>query len=80
MRRSTPSAPRRAAHVTRGEDRLAEGRPSNADLSHPAEDALARAAAARRAELWLAENSDALASSNAYVVANGLPLARYRGV
>ena len=40
---------------------------------------LARAVAERRAELWLAENRDALDSSNAYVEANGLPLARYRG-
>ena len=33
----------------------------------------------RRAERWRAENRAALESSNAYVEANGLPLARYRG-
>ncbi len=31
-----------------------------------------------RAERWLEENSDALESSNAWVEANGLPLAKYR--
>jgi post-segregation antitoxin (ccd killing protein) len=31
----------------------------------------------KRAEAWLAENRDALESSNAFVEAQGLPLARY---
>jgi len=38
------------------------------------EDAVKKA----RSERWLEENRDALDSSNAWVEANGLPLARYR--
>lgn len=79
MRHSTPSTPRKATNVTLGETLLAEAKSLNINVSQAAEDGLARAVASRRAELWLAENRDALASSNAYVEANGLPLARYRG-
>ncbi|HKI60424.1 MAG TPA: type II toxin-antitoxin system CcdA family antitoxin [Mariprofundaceae bacterium] len=32
----------------------------------------------RKQEQWLKENADALISSNAYVKANNLPLARFR--
>jgi len=38
------------------------------------EDAVKKA----RSERWLEENREALESSNAWVEANGLPLARYR--
>lgn len=33
----------------------------------------------RQGQRWLAENADAISSSNAYVARHGLPLARYRG-
>jgi antitoxin CcdA len=39
---------------------------------------LSQAVAEKRAELWLAANREALESSNAYVEAHGLPLARHR--
>ena len=38
----------------------------------------AEAVKRRRRERWLEDNADALASSNVYVEAHGLPLARYR--
>lgn len=79
MRHSAPSTPRKATNVTLGENLLAEAKSLNINISQAAEEGLARAVAARRAEVWLAENRDALASSNAYVEANGLPLGRYRG-
>lgn len=79
--RTTPTqgTARKATNVTLGETLLAEAKSLNINISQAAEAGLARAVAERRAELWLAENRDALDSSNAYVEANGLPLARYRG-
>ncbi|MDT3669366.1 MAG: type II toxin-antitoxin system CcdA family antitoxin [Aromatoleum sp.] len=74
MRRSSPSTAHSAANVTPVEDRLAETKSSNTDISQ--NDVLARAVAVRRAELWLAENSDPLASSNAYVEASARALSR----
>jgi len=79
--RTTPAqgTARKATNVTLGETLLAEAKSLNINISQAAEAGLVRAVAERRAELWLAENRDALDSSNAYVEANGLPLARYRG-
>jgi antitoxin CcdA len=77
--RTTQGAARKATNVTLGEALLAEAKSLNINISQAAEAGLARAVAERRAELWRAENRDALESSNAYVEANGLPLARYRG-
>ncbi|HBK37040.1 MAG: hypothetical protein COB32_13395 [Halomonas sp.] len=39
---------------------------------------IAEAVKRHKQEKWLKENAKALASSNAYVEANGLPLARHR--
>jgi len=76
---TTQGSARKAINVTIGEALLAEAKSLNINISQAAEAGLARAVAERRAELWLAENRDALESSNAYVEVNGLPLARYRG-
>jgi antitoxin CcdA len=69
---------RKATNVTLGEGLLAEAKALDINISQAAEAGVARAVAERRAELWLAENRNALESSNAYVEAHGLPLARYR--
>jgi len=71
---------RKATHVTLAEALLAEAKAKslNINISQAAEAGLARAVTERRAELWLAENREALESSNAYVEESGLPLARYR--
>jgi antitoxin CcdA len=55
-----------------------EARALGVNLSQAAEVGLADAVARKRAEVWLAENREALESSNAYVEVHGLPLARYR--
>ncbi|MDX3894956.1 type II toxin-antitoxin system CcdA family antitoxin [Pusillimonas sp.] len=39
---------------------------------------VAQAIARKRSELWLAENQEAIESSNAFVEKHGLPLAKYR--
>ncbi|MEX3949824.1 type II toxin-antitoxin system CcdA family antitoxin [Paraburkholderia sp. EG287B] len=59
---------------------LAEAKALGVDVSQAAEAGLARAIADRRAELWLKENADAIAYSNAYVEEHGLPLGEYRMV
>jgi len=48
------------------------------NVSQAAEAGLSHAVAEKRAELWLTANREALESSNAYVEAHGLPLARHR--
>ncbi|WP_407278900.1 type II toxin-antitoxin system CcdA family antitoxin [Aromatoleum evansii] len=76
---TAPGSARKATNVTLGETLLAEAKALNINISQAAEAGLARAVAERRRELWLAENRAALDSSNAYVEAHGLPLARYNG-
>ncbi|MBK7685786.1 MAG: type II toxin-antitoxin system CcdA family antitoxin [Rhodocyclaceae bacterium] len=56
----------------------AEAKALEVNISKAAETGLAKAIAARRAELWLAENRAALDSSNTYFEKHGLPLAKYR--
>lgn len=70
---------RKAANVSLNEALLAEAKALNINISQAAEAGLARAVAAKRAERWLADNREAVESSNAYVEEHGLPLARYRG-
>ena len=48
------------------------------NLSQACERGIAREVARVQAERWLEENRAALASSNAYVDAHGLPLAAHR--
>ena len=57
---------------------LADARSFGVNLSQAAEAGLRRAVAEARAEAWRRENAAALASSNAWVEAQGLPLDRYR--
>ena len=57
---------------------LAEARALGINLSRAAESGLARAIAEQRAEAWLRDNEAAMDSSNDWVEAQGLPLARYR--
>ncbi|QIE48259.1 type II toxin-antitoxin system CcdA family antitoxin (plasmid) [Pseudohalocynthiibacter aestuariivivens] len=57
---------------------LAEAKSLRINVSRAAEAGVRAAVAEMRAREWQAENAAALASSNAYVDENGLPLARYR--
>ena len=71
-------APKKATNVSLAESLLAEARELRINVSQAAEAGVAEAVAAKRAELWLAENGEAFACWNAYVEKNGLPLAKYR--
>lgn len=69
---------RKATNVTIDEALLVEAKALSVNVSQAAEAGVAQAIAQRRAERWLAENQEALASSNAYVEVHGLPLSRHR--
>lgn len=70
--------PRRAANLSLDPGLLAEARALGVNISRAAEDGLRSAVRAARAAEWQRTNAEALASSNAWADANGLPLAAYR--
>jgi antitoxin CcdA len=74
----TKGPPRRATNVSLDAELLDEARRLGINVSRACERGLALDIARGRSEAWLAENKDALASSNAFVERHGLPLARYR--
>ena len=57
---------------------LKEAKALGINVSRSAEAGIAEAVKLRKQENWLKDNARALASSNAYIEANGLPLARHR--
>jgi antitoxin CcdA len=81
---SPPSSPRRgrplrrATNVSLNADIVAEARELDINLSQACERGLVETIAEVRKARWLEENREALESSNAWVEANGLPLAKYR--
>lgn len=72
------AAPRKSTNLTLAAHLVAEAQRLEVNLSQAAEAGIAAEVARRRQELWLAENREALDSSNAHVEAHGLPLAAYR--
>jgi len=75
---SYAAAPKKTTSVSMAEPLLVEAKALGVNVSQAAEDGLAKAVAAKRSELWLRENHEAIQSSNEYVEKHGLPLARYR--
>lgn len=69
---------RRPANLSLDAAFVDEARALGLNLSAAAEAGLRAAVRQARTEPWLAENAEALTSSNAWVEARGLPLARYR--
>ncbi|WP_404419269.1 type II toxin-antitoxin system CcdA family antitoxin [Marinospirillum sp.] len=57
---------------------LKEAKSLGINVSRSAEAGIAEAVKSHKQAKWLKENAKAMASSNAYVEANGLPLAQYR--
>lgn len=76
--KTTTSASRKATNITIEAGLLARAKALKINISQASEEGLARAVAARQAELWLQENQAALGSSNAFVEQHGLPLNRFR--
>lgn len=77
-RSSRVSSPRRPTNLSLDPDLVQDARTLGVNLSQAAEAGLRQAVARAKAEQWKLENAEAIASSNAYVEANGLPLAKYR--
>lgn len=75
---SPRSATKRATNVSLAEDLLSEAKALHINISQAAEAGVAQAIARRRSELWLAENQEAIESSNTFVEKHGLPLAKHR--
>ncbi len=76
-RRATKAAVR-ATNVSLDSALVAEAKALGVNISMASASGLERAVKQARAERWLEENRQALESSNAWVEANGLPLAKYR--
>lgn len=70
--------PKKATNVSLAETLLAEAKALQINVSQAAEAGVAKAVAQKRAELWVAENREAIESSNAYVEKHGLPLESVR--
>ncbi len=70
--------PRKPTNLSLDAALLAEARTLNVNLSRAAEEGVRDAVRAAKAAQWMAENADALESSNAYVAEKGLPLDPYR--
>lgn len=69
---------RKPSNLTLDPSLLMEARSFGINLSEAAEAGLRRAVADAKARAWQRENADALASSNAWTEAHGLPLDQYR--
>jgi antitoxin CcdA len=69
---------RRATSLTLDRALLDEARALGLNISRAAEAGLAAAVKAERQRRWKEENAGAMADYNAYIEANGIPLAEYR--
>jgi antitoxin CcdA len=72
------STTKKPTNLTLDPSLLMEARSFGINLSEAAEAGLRRAVADAKARAWQRENADALASSNAWSEAHGLPLDQYR--
>ena len=74
----TTKSTRKPTNLTLDSALLKEAKALGINVSRSAEAGIAEAVKLHKQEKWLKENVRALASSNSYVEANGLPLARHR--
>ena len=73
-----PKSDRKPINLSLDSALLKEAKALGINISRSAEAGIAEAVKRHKQEQWLKENAGALASSNAYVEATGLPLARRR--
>ena len=74
----TPTSGRKPTNLSLDSALLKEAKALGINVSRSAEAGIAEAVKRAKQQKWLEENAAALASSNAYVESNGLPLARHR--
>ncbi len=72
------TAVRKAANLSIDAAVLADAKALDINVSRAAETGIAEAVRKEKNRRWLAENREALESSNAWVEKHGLPLAKYR--
>lgn len=72
------SAIRKATNLSIDAKVLADAKALDINVSRAAETGIVEAVRAEKNKRWLAENREALESSNAWVEKHGLPLAKYR--
>ena len=76
--KSPLEANRKTSDLLLDSDLVSQARELKIDVSSAAEEGIKRAIKSERERLWLIENAEAIATSNAYVEKHGLPLAKYR--
>lgn len=69
---------RKPTNLSLDSELLKEAKLLGINVSRSAEAGIAEAVKRHKQKKWLQDNASALKSSNAYVEANGLPLARHR--
>ena len=69
---------RKPTNLSLNSELLKEAKALGINVSRSAEAGITEAVRRYKRDRWLKENANALTSSNAYVEANGLPLARHR--
>jgi antitoxin CcdA len=69
---------RRPTNVSLPAELIQEARDLDINISQACEKGLAADVKKAREDKWIAENWEAIQSSNAYVEKHGLPLAKYR--
>jgi len=74
----TTKAVRKPTNLSLDSALLKEAKALGINVSRSAEAGIAEAVKLHKRQKWLKDNAGALASSNAYVEANGLPLAQHR--
>ena len=74
----TPKTQRKATNLSLDQAVIADAKGLGLNVSKIAEEGLKKAVAARKAELWLEENREAIEENNRYFAENGLPFAELR--
>ena len=78
MPTKTPKTQREAANLSLDQRLIAEAKELGLNVSKIAEEGFKRAIAARKSELWLEENREAIEEHNRYFAEHGLPFAELR--
>jgi len=78
MLTKSPKPQRKAINLSLDQALIAEAKELGLSVSKIAEEGLAKAVAARKSELWLEENGEAIEENNRYFAEHGLPFAELR--
>lgn len=79
MPTKTSKPQRKATRLWLDERVVAEAKALGLDVSRIVEEGLAKAVAARKSELWLEENREAIEENNRYFAECGMPFSEFRG-